>query len=45
MNKIKPPDYIITRVDEIWYILKNYDIDQKVLREILYKLYGCIYKA
>ena len=45
MNKTKPPDYVITRVDEIWYILKNYDIDQKVLRKILHKLYDYINKA
>ncbi len=26
-------------IDEIWYILRKYDIDQDILREILYKLY------
>ena len=35
--KMKKNDYI--NIDEIWYILRNYDIDQNVLREILYKLY------
>jgi hypothetical protein len=35
--KMKKNDYI--NIDEIWYILRNYDIDQNVLRGILYKLY------
>ena len=26
-------------IDEIYYILRKYDIDQSILREILYKLY------
>ena len=26
-------------IDEIWYILRNYDVDQNILKEILYKLY------
>jgi hypothetical protein len=34
---MKKNDYI--NIDEIWYILRNYDIDQNVLRGILYKLY------
>ena len=29
-------------IDEIWYILRKYDIDQNILREILYKLYDNI---
>ena len=29
-------------IDEIWYILLNYDVDQNILREILYKLYDNI---
>ena len=29
-------------IDEIWYILRKYDIDQDILREILYKLYDNI---
>ena len=29
-------------IDEIYYILRKYDIDQDVLREILYKLYDNI---
>ena len=29
-------------IDEIWYILRNYDVDQNILREILYKLYDNI---
>ena len=29
-------------IDEIYYILRKYDIDQNVLREILYKLYDNI---
>jgi len=29
-------------IDEIYYILRKYDIDQSILREILYKLYDNI---
>jgi hypothetical protein len=29
-------------IDEIYYILRKYDIDQDILREILYKLYDTI---
>ena len=29
-------------IDEIYYILRKYDIDQDILREILYKLYDNI---
>ncbi len=30
---------VIVDIDEIYYILRKYDIDQSILREILYKLY------
>ena len=37
MEKIKVG--IDVDIDEIYYILRKYDIDQSILREILYKLY------